>query len=460
MTTVRPQHRRVFFAAVLFASVLATSCGKGLSSHLGSTEAGVTDGGDPPDGDSDGVPKGMEPSDAAASPETEPTASDAGADAEVDAVVATEGETNRPDGDGSSDAANDASEDGDRQQSSDGPGGAQNEAGDGGARDAASALGSGGEPDSPPSLFIFATTDDGGLWVLVSPVGSLAGPSGSLHTGVTSEGVQVSRVIDPTGSVGPVDDVEAQSVGRVVYALARRGSDLYISRLTDQTWAPWGRMGSNVKAMGAANLNGRLCACVVGTDGHLQLGRQTEASPWQDLEDVMVSASTPAGGGESPRALAKVDCVGMGADLEVLALDTDGALWEAVKRPTSWTPFRRIPTANGMSFQDIDAANAVGELHVLGSQLRDQFHAVRTLEGVWTTFSNVDANVGDPTGDVLAGAEASVLSEVDWLQLNSLGQIWISSRFRYLPSPYILLAGAAPGGRPFVSLSATSVLPY
>ena len=171
----------------------------------------------------------MEPSDAAASPETEATATDAGADAELDAIVATEDETNHPDRDASSDEANDASEDGDRQQSPDGPGGDQNEAGDGGARDAGSALGGGGEPDSPPSLFIFATTDDGGLWALGSPVGSLAEPSGSLYTRVTSEGVQVSRVLNPTGPVGPVDDVEAQSVGRVVHVLARRGGDLYMS---------------------------------------------------------------------------------------------------------------------------------------------------------------------------------------------------------------------------------------
>jgi hypothetical protein len=401
----------------------------------------------------------MDPSEPAANPETEPTASDAGADHELDALVGTEDETNRPDGDASSDAANDASEDGDRQQPSDRAGGDQNDSGDDGARDAGSDLDVGGEPNAPPSLFIFATTDDGGVWVLISPAGSLAGPSGSIFTGVSSEGVEVHQVIDPAGPIGPVDDVEAQSVGHVVYVLARRGGDLYMSSLADQTWAPWRRMASDVKAMGAANLEGQLCACLIGADGHLQLGLQTEGTPLQAVDDVMLSASAPAGGGESPRSLAKVDCVGMGGDLEILALDTDGALWEAVKRPASWTPFRRIPTATGMTFQDIDAANAVGELHVLGSQVRDQFHAIRTLEGVWTQFSNVEANVGDPMGEILAGAEASVLSEVDWLQVNSLGQVWISSRFRYLPSPYILLAGAAPGGRPFVSLSATSVLP-
>jgi hypothetical protein len=63
-------------------------------------------------------------------------------------------------------------------------------------------------------------------------------------------------------------------------------------------------------------------------------------------------------------------------------------------------------------------------------------------------------------GDVVAGAEASLYTEVELMQLNSLGEIWISSRFRCCLSPFQLLAGSSPDGRPFVSLSATGVLPF
>jgi hypothetical protein len=317
-----------------------------------------------------------------------------------------------------------------------------------------------GEPDHPPILFIFATTDNGGVWLHTVPAGSVAGPGGSLLGVPASGDVEVVDVVARAGSIGPVDDVEAQAIGQVVYLLARRGTDVYQTSVSGESWAPWQQVASDVKAMGLANLEGAAWACLIGSDGHLHLTVQQGSAGWQDMGDVMSAASTPAGLGEAPQSFIKLDCVGMGANLEILALDQDGALWEAVKMPSAWSPFKRLAMGNGTAFRDIDASNAVGELHLLGSQQLTQYHAVRTIEGVWNGFNDVERNVGDPMGEILAGAQTSVLTEVDWLQVNSFGQIWICSRFRYAPTPFLLLRNAAPDGHPFVSLSATAILPY
>ena len=176
------------------------------------------------------------------------------------------------------------------------------------------------------------------------------------------------------------------------------------------------------------------------------------------MGDVMSAASVPAGLGEAPQSLTKVDCAGMGADLEIAAVDAQGdpARHQTARR---WFPFRAMTKTLNLVFEDVDVSNAAGELHILGSDSVNQYHSLRTIEGTWQNFADVEFNVGDPMGLVLGGAQTSVLTEIDWLQVNSFGEIWISSRFRYVPTPYLRLIDAAPDGHGFASASSTAVLP-
>jgi hypothetical protein len=316
-----------------------------------------------------------------------------------------------------------------------------------------------GDPDHPPSILVFATTDNGGVWLVRVPAGSVAGPGGSIFA-PPSGSMQVVNVTARAGLLGGANDVEAQTIGQEVHLLVRQGNDVYATSVGGDSWTDWRQVASGMTAMGLANLEGELWACLIDRDGRLRLAARHAAGDWQDMGDVMNAAPLPIGQGDAPLSLTKVDCAGMGADLEIAAVDERGVIWHAVKRRTGWSPFRALSKETGLVFEDVDVSNAVGELHILGSDAANQYHTLRTIDGTWQSFADVEGNVGDPMGRVVAGAQTAVLTELDWLQVNSFGQIWICSRFRYLPTPFLLLMHAAPDGHPFVSVAAAAVLPY
>ena len=308
-------------------------------------------------------------------------------------------------------------------------------------------------------MFVFATTDIGSIWLLKVLAGSVAGPGGSIFS-VASDSVQIMDVTARAGANSPADDVETQAIGQVVHLLVQQGTDVYATSVNGDSWAVRQHVASGMLAMGLANLDGEAWACLVDLAGQLHLAVRSDAGDWQDTGNVMSAASAPVGQGAAPLALTKVDCAGIGTDLQILAVDDGGVIWHAIKRRSGWSPFKALSETTGLVFQDVDASNAVGELHVLGSDRFDQFHALRTAEGEWRALPTSRPTSAIRWATILAGAQTSVLSEVDWLQVNSLGQLWICSRFRYLPTPYLLLRDRAPDGHGFVSVSATAVLPY
>lgn len=381
---------------------------------------------------------------------------------------ATDGAVDSPDGTGNAtdvavDAIEDASDGADpSQDAADGPGpdGALPD----GMPDAPSPdtgspsdAGPPGDPNHPAVLHVFATTDTGGLWLLSAPVSSLRGPVGNI-----ANRIDVSA---RAGSMGSIDDVEAQAIGNEVNALARKGSNVFATSVIDQTWTPWVKVAGDVSAMALANVTGKLWACLADSAGRLRLTVR-QGDGWHDLGDVMDEASLPLGLGDAPAALAKLDCAGVGDDLEIFALDRLGDVWHATKTATRWIQFRRVEVTSHLDLRDIDVCNAVGEMHVLVSSQTTQYHGILDSVGVWSRFGDIqlyidkDAGVANAPGDILAGAETAILAEVDWLQVTSFGEIWLSPRFRYLLRPYERYIDQAPDGARFVTASATSVLPY
>jgi hypothetical protein len=308
-----------------------------------------------------------------------------------------------------------------------------------------------GEPNVPPTLYIAATTDNNGLWLFDVPIGSI--------TDLGSNFPPPVDVLAEAGPIGLVDDVEIQSVGPEVFVIARVGSNAHNASVRGDAWTAWQPVATDVNEMALANVDGYLWACLIGANGRLRLMSRRADGAWQDHGDVMEAASIP--GGEAPAGLNKVECTGVGSDLDVYALDTVGHLWNATKAASGWSPFRRVLAAGDGVYSDVDTCNAAGDLHVLLSTTTLQYHAIRPANGSLSGFRDVEWAGGvDPMGNIVAGAEASLLSEVEWLQLNSLGEIWISTRFRCCAGPYQRFAAVSPSGRPFASLSATGVLPF
>ena len=350
-----------------------------------------------------------------------------------------------------SEAQDRASETGDAADAGDAIDTAEEEAGTGDAaanNDAAGVP----EPDRPPSMIVLASTDNGGIWLLDVPLDSINGPvPGAM------------RVIDVAAAAGPigfVDDVEAQATGQVVHVLARTGASVHATSVAGLTWAPWEHVADQVSAFGLANVGGQPWACLIGGDGHLRLASRQPSGTWQDWGDVTAETSWPAAQGEAPAELTKLDCAGFGDDLEIFALDGSGHLWEAVKKPTGWSRFKRLSNAASLVLSDIDVSNGAGDLQALGSDASDQYHAVRS-GGIWTDFGSVEqASGSDPMGQILAGAMTAILLEVEWVQANNRGEIWFCSRYRTGTQWFVLLSDASPDDHRFVAASATSVLPY
>jgi hypothetical protein len=306
-----------------------------------------------------------------------------------------------------------------------------------------------GDPNHPPVIHVFATTQNRRLWLMSAPLGSLHGPENR-----TTAPLDVSA---RAGSIGPIDDVEAQSIENELNALARQGSDVFATSVIDQNWTPWLKVGTGVRAMALANVRGQLWACLAGSTGRLRL-MVRQSVGWQDLGDVMDEASVPA---NAPTALSKLDCVGMGDDLEIFALDDRSHLWRATKTGTGWVPFREVTDAIARGIMDIDVANAAGELHVLGSTRTTQYHGIIDTDGKWSGLDDVESiNGDDPGGEVVAGATTSLLTEVDLIEILNDGAIWINPRFRFTLAGYAKFAERAPDDSRFVTATATSVLPY
>ena len=112
-----------------------------------------------------------------------------------------------------------------------------------------------------------------------------------------------------------------------------------------------------------------------------------------------------------------------------------------------------------MTFFDIDVSNESGSMDLLVSSATDQYHAIRDVSGLWTPLGTV-RGPGDPTETIVAGAQAAYLLEVQWMQLNDLGEIWSTTRFQIGHRPFARFLDNAPDGHPFKSVSATVVFPF
>jgi hypothetical protein len=307
------------------------------------------------------------------------------------------------------------------------------------------------EPDHLPSLVVVAATDLGDVWFFELPVDSI--------DSTTPGGTAMMDLTDAAGAVGFAADVEAQATGQIVHVLARVGATIYATSLDNRSWTAWEHVADDVSAMGLANLSGEPWACLVGTDGRLRLAHRQAAGAWQNLGDVMNEASAPTNLGEAPRQLAKVDCAGVGPNLEIMALDQNGQVWDAVKRPAAWSLFARLAIAEGMTFLDVDVNNESGSLDLLATSGTDQYHAIRDVGGMWSGLGKV-RTAYDPVQTILAGGQAAFLLEDQWLQLFDTGEIWTTTRFQIGHRPFDLFVDHAPDGHPFRSVAATAVLPF
>jgi hypothetical protein len=231
--------------------------------------------------------------------------------------------------------------------------------------------------------------------------------------------------------------VEAHALGTEVDLIARVGTTAHLATLRDGQWvAPWAQVASDVAAMGLTSVGPQLVACLVSSSGGLLVGERQLSGEWHF--DEVTALVRPGASDEQPSAFGRLDCAGVGARLELLVLDDRGRLWNATRKPEGWTRLSVIDQF--LDLKDVDAVNSAGELNVLASSASTQWHRVK-LGDQWTTFVDVEREVeSDVPGTVVAGSMASLYTAQLWMELTSLGEVWLdirslTSQIPYFPSP-------------------------
>jgi hypothetical protein len=309
------------------------------------------------------------------------------------------------------------------------------------------------EPNDLPRVFSFALTSAGQLWM----------QAGTVNTRLPTQdpGASLANLADvvPGPGIGPADDVETQAIGPEVNVLARAFGVAYVTSLRGKIWTPWSPLTSSVRTMGLANLGGALAACLVDSDGRLRLGTRSAAGIWTELRDVTDAAMPAKDEGEAPRPFIKIDCAGFSDTLELVGIDETHALWSAAVRAGDWRRWERVESAKVKTFRDADASNAVGVLHVLASTVDTQYHLARAPGGSWApVLADVqELTAYDPPGTVVAGAQASVFTDLVWSQVTSAGKIW--GAFRSVNSISGYFPGSAWPENTYVNVASTTVLP-
>jgi hypothetical protein len=309
-----------------------------------------------------------------------------------------------------------------------------------------------GEPAELPLQFIFLVTADGHLMLNLNVLGSRL-PGETFTRALTDLGAAI-------GGIPRIDEVEAQAVGLEMNVMARAGRDVSVASRRGTTWSHWSPVASGVKAMGLSNHDGALVACLVDENGRLRLSTRGAGDSWTEPRDITDEASAPAGQGERAAAFTKVDCAGIGRDLEVAALDGEGRLWHATQKPAGWLSLHRLAGAGNLAFKAVSASNAVGALHILGTTQITQYHAARSGTGEWTAFDDLEGlGKVDPGGTAVAGSQASCFSEVWWTQVTSAGNMWISFRLRDVLIPFWSEQTAPSIGNPYVGAVMAFTMP-
>jgi hypothetical protein len=307
-----------------------------------------------------------------------------------------------------------------------------------------------GEPAELPLGFGFLVTADGHLMMNVNVLGSRL-PGETINFVLSDLGATI-------GGIPRIDEVEAQGVGLEMNVMARAGRDASVASRRGTTWSRWSPVASGVKAMGLANHEGRLVACLVDENGRLKLATRGAGDAWSEPRDITEEAAAPAGQ-ERAATFTKVDCAGIGPDLEVVALDGEGRVWHATSKPGGWSSLHRLGGASNLVFKAVSASNAVGVLHILGTTPTTQYHAARATGG-WTNFDDLES-LGrvDPGGTAVAGSEASCFTEVWWLQVTSAGDMWISTTLRDVLIPFWRAWSAPSPVNPYVGVVMAFTIP-
>jgi hypothetical protein len=312
-----------------------------------------------------------------------------------------------------------------------------------------------GEPSELPVFYTFLLSAEGRLWLEANVLGSRL-PGETFSRDLTN----LSQTIP--GGIGLIDDVEAQGVGLEMNVIVRTAGGLSVARRREQVWSPWELIAPRGRAMGLANLEGQLVACVVGSDGSLRLGTRTPSGAWTAFVDVTDDASLPASSGARPAGFKKVDCAGIGPALEVIVVDGAGRLWHATKMPSAWIRFHAIENIGDRSFTEVSVSNSVGALHVLATTPDTQYHIARSGTGGWTQLvdlENLDVGRVDPGGRILSGSEGGTFSTVWFAQITSAGDLWIGARLSDIYFPFWQEELATTPAGPFMGVALALGLP-
>ena len=281
--------------------------------------------------------------------------------------------------------------------------------------------------------------DANGAWRAFSDQEDAAGDRGSFRS------LSTSAVNGEIHSVGVSED------GRLWHSLRR--ADGSVTQFADVEWVA-GDRGFIVEAGIAATPNGDLHASR-GQQCRPTLGyvRRADGS-WLHFADVEGEA------GDRGHIKQVSLSAAPNGDVHVLAVNTEGRLWHAIRYPYYWTPFGDVEGEAGDRGNIIQASIAVdrnGDAHVLAVNSEGRlWHSIRT-PWYWTQFGDVEGEAGDRGLIAHASLVAAPNGEVHVLAVNTEGRLWHSIRYPYYWTGFADVEGESGERGRFLSTSATFV---
>jgi len=228
-----------------------------------------------------------------------------------------------------------------------------------------------------------------------------------------------------------------------VCGLATDGTIWHTIRFANGTWQPdfgnvnnqEGNGGSlSFTELDCAGIDGNLHVTAVAQDGTIWHTIRFAKGTWQSN---FGNVNNQEGNGRS-LSFTSVGCVGIGNDLHVTAVASDGTIWHTIRFANgTWQPnFGNVNNQEGnggsLSFTDVDCANVASNLHVTAvAQDGTIWHTIRFANGTWQpNFGNVNNQEGN--GGSLSFTSVGCAGIVGNLHVTAVAQdgtIWHTIRF-------------------------------
>ncbi|MET8754357.1 trypsin-like serine protease [Streptomyces sp. NPDC004667] len=202
-------------------------------------------------------------------------------------------------------------------------------------------------------------------------------------------------------------EVRSLTPGWKTEAVVQAGTSLYQGiRLADGSWTGFTDVQSKAGNVGGirtatvAGIDGDTHVVALGTNGHIYHTIRKADGAWLNFGDVGAEA------GVLPN-VSQVSAVSTGTEIQVVAV-SNGKVFHSLRRANgTWAPFGDVAavTSPMSNVTSIATANTGGELQVVAISGGKTYHTLRNTGGAWTIWGDV-AGIAGATGPISSVAMA------------------------------------------------------